>query len=102
MDVDPVAEDSIKKEESEDVEMKEDEKETKDDEEPVTSDKSDNNESDDLKIDIDPKTFCKLGHFHLLLGDFAKGTHTHYLYRKFLFNLRIYLKNFSLIRISKI
>lgn len=24
-------------------------------------------------IDIDPKTYCKLGHFHLLLEDYAKG-----------------------------
>lgn len=24
-------------------------------------------------ICIDPKTYCKLGHFHLLLEDYAKG-----------------------------
>lgn len=24
-------------------------------------------------INIDPKTYCKLGHFHLLLEDYAKG-----------------------------
>lgn len=24
-------------------------------------------------ISIDPKTYCKLGHFHLLLEDYAKG-----------------------------
>jgi histone demethylase len=25
------------------------------------------------EISIDPKTYCKLGHFHLLLEDYAKG-----------------------------
>lgn len=30
-------------------------------------------EVDEQPIDIDPKTFCKLGHFHLLLEDYAKG-----------------------------
>ncbi|KAK9507660.1 hypothetical protein O3M35_007468 [Rhynocoris fuscipes] len=24
-------------------------------------------------VDIDPKTYCKLGHFHLLLEDYAKA-----------------------------
>lgn len=27
----------------------------------------------DKNIDIDPKTYCKLGHFHLLLEDYPKG-----------------------------
>ena len=26
------------------------------------------------EINIDPKTYCKLGHFHLLLEDYTKGT----------------------------
>lgn len=26
-------------------------------------------------ICIDPKTYCKLGHFHLLLEDYAKGNY---------------------------
>jgi histone demethylase len=26
------------------------------------------------EINIDPKTYCKLGHFHLLLEDYVKGT----------------------------
>ena len=30
-------------------------------------------ESHDKGIDIDPKTYCKLGHFHLLLEDYPKG-----------------------------
>lgn len=32
-------------------------------------------ESSDIKesVNIDPKTYCKLGHFHLLLEDYAKG-----------------------------
>ena len=25
------------------------------------------------EISIDPKTYCKLGHFHLLLEDYVKG-----------------------------
>ena len=28
---------------------------------------------DDFPLDIDPKAFCKLGHFHLLLEDYIKG-----------------------------
>ncbi|KAG8331245.1 Lysine-specific demethylase 6A [Homalodisca vitripennis] len=30
-------------------------------------------ESSSKDINIDPKTFCKLGHFHLLLEDYSKG-----------------------------
>lgn len=30
-------------------------------------------DSSERPIDIDPKTYCKLGHFHLLLEDYAKG-----------------------------
>lgn len=30
-------------------------------------------EVEEQPIDIDPKTYCKLGHFHLLLEDFPKG-----------------------------
>lgn len=35
-----------------------------------TSDKDDPYSKD---INIDPRTYCKLGHFHLLLEDYAKG-----------------------------
>lgn len=28
------------------------------------------------EISIDPKTYCKLGHFHLLLEDYSKGEST--------------------------
>jgi hypothetical protein len=79
MDVDhQSANESMKKEESEEVEMKDEEKKEAVVEEAKPAAESeennnDNNESDDVTIDIDPKTFCKLGHFHLLLGDFAKG-----------------------------
>lgn len=31
-------------------------------------------EEEDKGISIDPKTYCKLGHFHLLLEDYHKGT----------------------------
>lgn len=73
MEVDPATttDETIKKEEIEEVEMKDAEKSEK--AEDLETTKNDNNDSDDLTIDIDPKTFCKLGHFHLLLGDFAKG-----------------------------
>jgi hypothetical protein len=73
MDVDPATttDETIKKEEVEDVEMKDAEKSEKAEESETA--KNDENDPDDLTIDIDPKTFCKLGHFHLLLGDFAKG-----------------------------
>lgn len=69
-DVDPAknAEETIKKEEVDDVEMKDAEKSES------TEEESKNEESDDSTIDIDPKTYCKLGHFHLLLEDFAKGS----------------------------
>lgn len=30
-------------------------------------------EGQDKGISIDPKTYCKLGHFHLLLEDYNKG-----------------------------
>lgn len=31
------------------------------------------NDEEENGISIDPKTYCKLGHFHLLLEDFSKG-----------------------------
>lgn len=38
------------------------------------SQKKDASESSEgSEISIDPKTYCKLGHFHLLLEDYAKG-----------------------------
>lgn len=33
----------------------------------------DESESQDKVIDIDPKTYCKLGHFNLLIEDYPKG-----------------------------
>lgn len=30
-------------------------------------------DDEDKGISIDPKTYCKLGHFHLLLEDYTKG-----------------------------
>lgn len=78
MDVDQKADEAAKKEEIEDVEMKDDEERKEaavDEAKSAASEENnnDNNDSDNVTIDIDPKTFCKLGHFHLLLGDFAKG-----------------------------
>lgn len=37
-------------------------------------------ESQDKGIDIDPKTYCKLGHFNLLIEDYAKGELTIFLW----------------------
>lgn len=36
-------------------------------------DDSKENDDEDKGISIDPKTYCKLGHFHLLLEDYTKG-----------------------------
>jgi len=70
MDVD----ESKQEEQNNDVEMKEpDQQSSTTEEESKSAKEDDKSESDDLTIDIDPKTYCKLGHFHLLLGDFAKG-----------------------------
>lgn len=70
MDVD----ESKQEEPINDVEMKEPEQQSSTSEEdPKPAKEDEKSESDDLTIDIDPKTYCKLGHFHLLLGDFAKG-----------------------------
>lgn len=33
----------------------------------------DDDDEEDKGISIDPKTYCKLGHFHLLLEDYTKG-----------------------------
>lgn len=33
----------------------------------------DEDDDDQEEISIDPRTYCKLGHFHLLLEDYAKG-----------------------------
>lgn len=56
------------KPESDDVEMKE-----TSDEKPPEESTPKKSEVDEEPIDIDPKTFCKLGHFHLLLEDYSKG-----------------------------
>uniref|UniRef100_A0ABD2WGD6 Uncharacterized protein n=1 Tax=Trichogramma kaykai TaxID=54128 RepID=A0ABD2WGD6_9HYME len=37
-----------------------------------SKDKEDDEEDKGI-ISIDPKTYCKLGHFHLLLEDYTKG-----------------------------
>lgn len=36
-------------------------------------DDGDDNEDNVDDINIDPRTYCKLGHFHLLLEDYPKG-----------------------------
>jgi len=42
-----------------------------------TDDKKQENISvnNEKEINIDPRTYCKLGHFHLLLEDYPKGKH---------------------------
>ena len=39
-------------------------------------DDEDDEDEEDKGISIDPKTYCKLGHFHLLLEDYTKGKQT--------------------------
>lgn len=60
-DAEPIKDDNA------DVEMKEAE------EKPPEEPPSKKDEVEEKPIDIDPKTYCKLGHFHLLLEDYAKG-----------------------------
>lgn len=66
MDVDEISSETAKKD-SDDVESNEYDNKPPEDSTLKTS------ESDENPIDIDPKTYCKLGHFHLLLEDYAKG-----------------------------
>lgn len=67
MDIDEAETKEPSKSESEDFEMKDS------DEKPPEESMTKKSEPDEKPIDIDPKTFCKLGHFHLLLEDYAKG-----------------------------
>ena len=55
------------KSEAGDVEMKEAE------DKPPEESSQKKEDVEEVSIDIDPKTFCKLGHFHLLLEDYGKG-----------------------------
>lgn len=85
MDQDQVATDkSEKKDVSTDEEQKLKEKETvigvdpKDsgvigDEAEEGDHEEEEDDDDQEEISIDPRTYCKLGHFHLLLEDYAKG-----------------------------
>lgn len=41
--------------------------------EPIKIEESTTDKDDPFSINIDPRTYCKLGHFHLLLEDYAKG-----------------------------
>lgn len=60
--------------ENEDVDMKDIDNE-KDRKAIVRVDESNRLDDDETsqEINIDPRTYCKLGHFHLLLEDYAKG-----------------------------
>lgn len=69
MEVDEPEPKEVEKPEPGDVEMKEVESNTE--QPPEESPKK--SEFEVTPIDIDPKTYCKLGHFHLLLEDYAKG-----------------------------
>lgn len=40
---------------------------------PANSNDDDSNNYSSDDINIDPRTYCKLGHFHLLLEDYPKG-----------------------------
>lgn len=41
----------------------------------ILVEKPENDDSFDVdkEINVDPKTYCKLGHFHLLLEEYEKG-----------------------------
>lgn len=47
----------------------------------INQDDGDDSEDCVDDINIDPKTYCKLGHFHLLLEDYPKGTLLELLFR---------------------
>lgn len=65
----------IESEDNNDESNKETSKENESSDEPIkieesTADKNDPYSDD---INIDPRTYCKLGHFHLLMEDYGKG-----------------------------
>lgn len=50
-------------------------------------------EDEDKGISIDPKTYCKLGHFHLLLEDYNKGEIPTVIFHKRCFSLSYFLND---------
>lgn len=50
-----------------------DDSKTEDNNNEIRIEDDDDDEASSKEINIDPKTYCKLGHFHLLLDDYAKG-----------------------------
>lgn len=52
----------------------------------------------DKEINVDPKTYCKLGHFHLLLDDYDKGWICGYfsiIWNRWLTNLQLHFSAMS-------
>ncbi|CRL01798.1 CLUMA_CG015014, isoform A [Clunio marinus] len=80
----------------------------KDIEEKCSEDSAKKVDLDEKTIDIDPKTYCKLGHFHLLLEDYAKALSAYQKYRSlrndhwkdtpFLYGLGIVYQHFNSLR----
>jgi len=80
-----------------DVEMTAVDEEKPPDDGDGSSTKKADEDVDEKPIDIDPKTYCKLGHFNLLLEDYVKGEIEIDSYQKFLADI---LHNFSLPALS--
>lgn len=59
---------------AEDHDKSQNEEETENRDEQSGEDDEEGDGEDEEEISIDPRTYCKLGHFHLLLEDYAKGT----------------------------
>lgn len=74
-----------------------------------SSEKSKENKDEDNGISIDPKTYCKLGHFHLLLEDYNKGIAS-YMYNKIfliilnqtIYNINLFIYNINLFFYSNV
>lgn len=49
----------------------------------------------DKEINVDPKTYCKLGHFHLLLEEYAKGKFPQFFNRNLDYSLQIHIFKIS-------
>lgn len=65
---------------------------------------ADKNDPYTYGINIDPRTYCKLGHFHLLLEDYAKGISFVYTFLsvEFLFDYFLFDSSYSNVSLSKI
>jgi hypothetical protein len=72
----------------------------------ITNDEESNSakffQSSENEVNLDPKTYCKLGHFHLLLENYPKGSPLHNNFPIELIHSPISLLYFSIIGLSEI